>query len=57
MRHYVEHHIVCSSHGICTDAGEVMYAAVYIIVDNTFRTAHTFTFHRQQCRENGSAHS
>ena len=44
-RHDAYHHAVGLLHGFAADAGEVAYAAVYILVDDTLHAGHRAVLH------------
>ena len=47
VRHYVEHHLVGAVHCFGTDACEVAYRAVDIVVDDALYGANTLALHRE----------
>ena len=47
VRHYVEHHLVGAVHRFGTDACEVAYRAVDIVVDDALYGANTLALHRE----------
>ena len=57
MSHDVEHHVVGGTHGIGTDGGEVVDAAVYIVVDDALGRSDTTALHGEQRGEQSGADS
>ena len=57
MSHDVEHHVVGDTHGIGTDGGEVVDAAIYIVVDDALGRSDTTTLHGEQRGEQSGADS
>ena len=53
--HNIKHLLVGFVHGVCTDADEVAYALVHVVVDDAFYTADAVALHGEHCREDGGA--